>query len=164
MRWSFSTSREHTQQRTSLSVDCNSPCSLAISGAAGPGWLEERVEQVYKQEEGYSETATALFLLDLGPPQVDPLSKFSVYHDNFRAFVRECSLCTRVPRPSRDALDGVLQLRLAYSTLFKVLTGSQPSQRARNVSEFALDCKVRARVWQLWHLPHYDVRVTHVLF
>ena len=73
------TSREHIQQRISLSVNWSSPCSLAISVAAGPGWLEERVEQVYKQEEGYSETATALFLLDLGPPQVGPSSKISVF-------------------------------------------------------------------------------------
>ena len=27
------------------------------------------MEQVYKREEGYSETATSLFLLDLGSPQ-----------------------------------------------------------------------------------------------
>ena len=41
------------------------------------------MEQVYKREEGYSETATALFLLDLGPPQVGPPFKVSSFHDNF---------------------------------------------------------------------------------
>lgn len=33
------------------------------------GLLEERVEGVYKQAPGYSEKATSLFVLDLGPPQ-----------------------------------------------------------------------------------------------
>lgn len=40
-----------------------------VSSTLPAGWLEERVEQVYKREEGYSETATSLFLLDLGSPQ-----------------------------------------------------------------------------------------------
>lgn len=33
------------------------------------GLLEERVEAVYKLAPGYSEKATSLFVLDLGPPQ-----------------------------------------------------------------------------------------------
>ena len=33
------------------------------------GLLEERIEAVYKQAPGYSEKATSLFVLDLGPPQ-----------------------------------------------------------------------------------------------
>ncbi len=119
------TSREHIQQRISLCVNWSSTCSLAISVAAGPGWLEERVEQVYKQEEGYSETATALFLLDLGPPQVGPGPK-----SPFFAIVLEQPLY-RIAKPSSDALDGVQGLRLAYSTLFLVSTGSQPSSSSQ---------------------------------
>jgi hypothetical protein len=32
------------------------------------GWLAERVESVYKQHPGYSDSAATLFTLDLGPP------------------------------------------------------------------------------------------------
>lgn len=53
------------------SLRCCSPKGTAgsIAGTLLAGWLEERVEQVYKREEGYSATATSLFLLDLGSPQ-----------------------------------------------------------------------------------------------
>ena len=48
--------------------------SLKLSSThltSGPhaGLLEERVGTVYKQAPGYSEKATSLFVLDLGPPQ-----------------------------------------------------------------------------------------------
>ena len=36
------------------------------------GWLEERLEEVYKRDPGFSETALALPTLDLGPPQELP--------------------------------------------------------------------------------------------
>lgn len=35
-------------------------------------WLEERIESVYKVDPGYSDKATALFTLDLGPPEELP--------------------------------------------------------------------------------------------
>jgi hypothetical protein len=34
-----------------------------------PGLLEERLESVYKRAAGFSDKATSLFTLDLGPPQ-----------------------------------------------------------------------------------------------
>ena len=43
-------------------------CPLKICCCA-TGLLEEREESVYKVAAGYSEKATSLFTLDLGPPQ-----------------------------------------------------------------------------------------------
>ena len=35
-------------------------------------WLEERLEEVYKKDPKYSDKATSLFMLDLGPPEKLP--------------------------------------------------------------------------------------------
>lgn len=34
-----------------------------------PGWLEDRLETVYKAHPGYSEKASTLFTVDLGAPE-----------------------------------------------------------------------------------------------
>ena len=36
------------------------------------GWLEERLESVYKKDPKYSDKASSLFMLDLGPPEKLP--------------------------------------------------------------------------------------------
>lgn len=36
------------------------------------GWLEERLETVYKKDPKFSDKASSLFMLDLGPPEKLP--------------------------------------------------------------------------------------------
>ena len=43
---------------------------LSMSDAAG--WLEERLENLYKKDPGYSDKAASLFTLDLQSPQELP--------------------------------------------------------------------------------------------
>ena len=42
------------------------PCKMSA------GWLEQRLEQVYSQDPGYSSKAQTLFTLDLQPPATLP--------------------------------------------------------------------------------------------
>ena len=42
------------------------PCLMSA------GWLEQRLEQVYSQDPGYSSKAQTLFTLDLQPPATLP--------------------------------------------------------------------------------------------
>jgi hypothetical protein len=36
------------------------------------GWLEDRLESVYKKDPTFSDKATSMFVLDLGPPEKLP--------------------------------------------------------------------------------------------
>ena len=45
---------------------------LVVKLFVASGWLEERLESVYKQDPGYSDKASSIFSLDLQSPQELP--------------------------------------------------------------------------------------------